>query len=234
MKIVLKSVAILLIALVVTGLYWFGKAALYKHEAKQAVMNYLHRNYRGLEFKITNMHHGGFFGSPMIGRDFSASVETKINSKQVNFLVWTDAQGKVNDYADTLAQDKLKVDAEDDVRAEVKTLIPSLKGVSLDVYYDARTSGSSPLTVYSRGMNSLMLKSIGVSWKEDSDLAKADFIHKSVQLGKQLTAKKFSFWRVSTSYSVNGTTKMSLELLQSELDLPDEQLLEKISISTTQ
>jgi len=182
MKIVLKGVVILLLAsIIITGLYWFGKAALYKHEAKQAVMNYLQCNYRGLEFKITKMHQG-FLGGPFIDRAFTVSVETEVNAKQVNFLVWTDGQGKVSDYADTLAQDKLKVDAEDDVRAEVKTFIPSLKGVSLDVYYDARTSGSSPFTAYSRGMKSLMLKSLDVSWKEESDLVKADFIHKSVQL----------------------------------------------------
>jgi len=235
MKMVVRSVIVVLIAIVaITGLYWFGKAALYKHEAKQAVMNYLHRNYSGLEFKINNMHHGGFLGSPFIGKDFSVSVETEINTKKVNFYVSTDSQGKVRDYTDTLAEDKLRVDAEDDVRAEVKPFIPSLEGVSVQVDYDAKAGGASPFITYSRDMKWLSLQSIKVSWKEESDLTKVDFIHKSVQLGQQLAAKGFDYWTFGTSYAVNETTKMRMELEPSELDLPDDQLLRKVIIPTVQ
>jgi len=237
MRIIFKSIGVLLLAAVViavaTVLYWIGVALSYKHDAKRAVMYYLNDNYRGLEFKITNMHQG-FFGGPFIDRAFTASVETEINAKKVNFHVSTDSQGKVRDYTDTLAKEKLRMDAEDDVRSEAKRLIPSLKGVYVEADYNAREGGSSPFTAYTRDMKWLSLRSISVSWTEESDLTKADFMHKSVQLGQQLAAKGFDYWTIGTSYAVNGTTKMSIDLRPSELDLPDDQLLEKVIIPTGQ
>jgi len=234
MKMVIRSVIVVLIAIVaITGLYWFGKAALYKHEAKQEVMSYLRSKYKDLEFHIKYMHHG-FFGGSFIGRDFTVSIETKINSKNVNFFIWTDGQGKVREYTDTLVQEKIKMDAEEDVKAEVKQFIPSVKGVAVEVDYDAKAANASPFIEYSRDMEWLSLKSIDVSWNEESDLAAIDFVHKSIQLGERLSSNKFKYRSIGTNYFVNGKIKMSLELQQSQLNLPDEQLLKKIVIPTGQ